>query len=213
MQVQIFCVSCNRELQEAIYGSAFYPNLITVLLPFLAVTIIVLILAAVSLAGTTRKRARRDETSFVSAALVLGMGLGGFIDGIVLHQILQWHEMLSNKLPPDTLLHKSVNMFWDGIFHACTLMATVIGILLLWRAMRTPGRHSGRVLVGGLLLGWALFNLLEGLIDHHILKLHNVREITASPDLWNYSFDVFSIVLGIVGFIMIRSDVRYAAYE
>lgn len=41
------------------------------------------------------------------AAIVLGIGLGGFVDGIVLHQILQWHEMLSNKIPPDTLVNKA----------------------------------------------------------------------------------------------------------
>jgi uncharacterized membrane protein len=30
-----------------------------------------------------------------SAGLLHGLGLGGFIDGILLHQILQWHHMLS----------------------------------------------------------------------------------------------------------------------
>ncbi|HEV2921254.1 MAG TPA: DUF2243 domain-containing protein [Actinomycetota bacterium] len=28
-------------------------------------------------------------------SLLLGIGFGGFIDGIVLHQILPWHHMLS----------------------------------------------------------------------------------------------------------------------
>jgi uncharacterized membrane protein len=28
-------------------------------------------------------------------AFIMGLGLGGFIDGIVLHQILQWHHMLT----------------------------------------------------------------------------------------------------------------------
>jgi uncharacterized membrane protein len=28
-------------------------------------------------------------------AFLMGIGLGGFIDGIVLHQILQWHHMLT----------------------------------------------------------------------------------------------------------------------
>jgi uncharacterized membrane protein len=25
----------------------------------------------------------------------MGLGLGGFLDGIVLHQVLQWHHMLT----------------------------------------------------------------------------------------------------------------------
>jgi uncharacterized membrane protein len=29
--------------------------------------------------------------------ILLGIGLGGFVDGIVLHQILQWHHMLTSE--------------------------------------------------------------------------------------------------------------------
>jgi uncharacterized membrane protein len=35
--------------------------------------------------------------------VVLGIRMGGFLDGILLHQILQWHNMLSTVLPPSTL--------------------------------------------------------------------------------------------------------------
>jgi uncharacterized membrane protein len=39
----------------------------------------------------------------VSAGILFGLGLGGFFDGIVLHQILQWHHMVTNAgYPPDT---------------------------------------------------------------------------------------------------------------
>jgi hypothetical protein len=27
----------------------------------------------------------------------MGVGLGGFVDGILLHQILQWHHMLTGE--------------------------------------------------------------------------------------------------------------------
>lgn len=52
------------------------------------------------------------------AALLLGIGMGGFVDGIVLHQILQWHNMLSNRIPPTTMDGMRINMMWDGVFHA-----------------------------------------------------------------------------------------------
>ena len=44
---------------------------------------------------------RRNGRSGVplSAGLLLGMGLGGFFDGIVLHQLLQWHHMISSWYP------------------------------------------------------------------------------------------------------------------
>ena len=45
------------------------------------------------------------------------LGLGGFFDGIILHQLLQWHHMLSNIYPPDTVSNLQHNTLWDGVFH------------------------------------------------------------------------------------------------
>ncbi|ATB45359.1 DUF2243 domain-containing protein [Corallococcus macrosporus] len=70
----------------------------------------------------------------VLAGLLLGVGLGGFVDGILLHQILQWHHMLSTPLPPDDVVNIKVNMFWDGLFHAFTWLVTLAGVWALWRA-------------------------------------------------------------------------------
>ena len=36
----------------------------------------------------------------IPAGILLGVGLGGFADGIALHQIAQWHNMGSAVLPP-----------------------------------------------------------------------------------------------------------------
>ncbi len=46
----------------------------------------------------TTAHATRPEsaTSIRLPATILGVGLGGFVDGIVLHQVLQWHHMLSS---------------------------------------------------------------------------------------------------------------------
>ncbi len=138
--------------------------------------------------------------------MVLGIGAGGFIDGIVLHQVLQWHEMLSNKLPPTTLVNKSVNMFWDGIFHFFTLLVTLTGIILLWNTgRRTDADRSGKLLTGGMLMGWGIFNVGEGIIDHHLLKLHNVREVSSNPEAWNWGFLAFSLLLLFIGSRIIRS--------
>jgi uncharacterized membrane protein len=46
--------------------------------------------------------------------------LGGFFDGVVLHQILQWHHMLGSMYPADSAAALQLNTFWDGLFHAST---------------------------------------------------------------------------------------------
>lgn len=97
------------------------------------------------------------------AALVLGVGLGGFVDGILLHQILQWHHMASARSHD-----LRFNVLLDGLFHAVTWLLVLAGVWLLFRAWRRwPQAHSGRVLAGGMLAGWGAFNLVEGVVDHH----------------------------------------------
>jgi uncharacterized membrane protein len=64
----------------------------------------------------------------IAAGTMLGIGLGGFIDGILFHQLMQIHEMLSARVPPLTLVNAEINMFWDGLFHAGTWLATAVGL-------------------------------------------------------------------------------------
>ena len=65
-----------------------------------------------------REEHRSHQVSM--AGILIGVGMGGFVDGIVLHQIAQWHSMLSNLVPPHTMDMMRVNMMWDGLFHALT---------------------------------------------------------------------------------------------
>src|SRR3954452_302362 len=89
-----------------------------------------------------------QRRSTIIAAVILGVGLGGFFDGIVLHQILQWHHMLSSIYPPDPVENIRINTSADGLFHAATWIVTVFGVLQLARAHRggTPDQRS-RILV------------------------------------------------------------------
>jgi len=129
---------------------------------------------------------------------VLGLGLGGFIDGIALHQIAQWHNMGSAVLPPTNMEAMARNMRWDGWFHAATLLLTLVGVLLLWREGRLGRAPSTlRVLIGQMILGWGIFNLVEGAVDHHIIELHHVRDIPVHVPVYDWIF----LAVGGVAFI------------
>jgi uncharacterized membrane protein len=205
------CINCNKKVQEGIFDNTFFPNFFIMLSAFIVLSILIFVLTRLA---TERYQVRiaanpttRELTAIPlsSAAIILGMGIGGFIDGILLHQILQWHEMLTNKIPANSISNKSINMFWDGIFHSFTLLTSTIGIYLLWRSMnRKDVNHSGYLLIGGMLMGWGLFNLVEGIINHHIFKLHNVYEFSMNPDKWNYGFLLFGIFLLIAGRILMK---------
>lgn len=140
----------------------------------------------------------------VTAGAVLGVGMGGFVDGILFHQILQLHNMLSNRVLRDSLVNEQINMFWDGMFHAFTWLAVAIGIVLLWRAVTRGGvLLSGRALGGAMLLGWGLFNLIEGTVDHEILQLHHVYQ-NGNHMLWDTAFLLSGIALIGGGLMTIR---------
>src|SRR5687767_8745267 len=137
---------------------------------------------------STSRYAKATPMSVTTApALLLGVGLGGFIDGIVLHQILQWHSMLSNVVRPSTVEAIHLNMFWDGVFHTATWIVTFVGVVLLWRTGKRGTNPPLSVFLGAMLMGWGAFNLVEGLINHELLELHNVREVM-EPAVWNIGF-------------------------
>ena len=145
------------------------------------------------------------RSPLIAAGVLMGAGLGGFADGIVLHQILQWHNMLSGWRPPNTLVDAKVNMTWDGIFHAAVWVLTCVGLAMLWRAgARRDVPWSGKTFFGSLLVGWGLFNVVEGIIDHQLLGVHHVYEYTVSKLGWDLGFLAFGIVLIVSGWTLIR---------
>ena len=59
------------------------------------------------------------------------------------------------------------------VFHAMTYVFIVVGLFSLWDRARAGGvRSSWERVLGWMLVGWGLFNLVEGVIDHHILQIH-----------------------------------------
>ncbi len=147
---------------------------------------------------------REHTRPLVVAGKVLGIGMGGFVDGILFHQILQLHNMLSNWVPRDTLTNEQINMTWDGLFHAFTWIAVAVGLALLWRAIKRPGTLlSGKALWGAILLGAGLFNLVEGTVDHEILQIHHVYQ-NGNHLLWDMVFLATGPILIAIGWNLIR---------
>lgn len=154
---------------------------------------------------------KRPEDGEWRAGTVLGIGLGGFVDGIVLHQILQIHAMLSARVPTDTVPGMRANMLADGAFHAFAWATTVAGIVLLWRALayrRAARLPSARAFLGGMLAGWGWFNLVEGLVSHHLLGLHHVIE-RIGLSAWDWLFLASGLALIAIGRLLRGKRAEY----
>jgi uncharacterized membrane protein len=143
-----------------------------------------------------------------AAGLLLGVGLGGFLDGIVLHQIVQWHSMLSARLPTmESMDAMRASMAADGWFHMATWIVTLAGIVTLWSAARSPGPLlPSRAFAGWMLAGWGGFNLVEGVIDHQLLELHHVRDLPHHVPAYDWVFLALSAVIAAAGWLMARGS-------
>ena len=163
-------------------------------------------------------RAEEPAASFpLSAGVLLGLGLGGFFDGIVLHQLLQWHHMLTSAgYPADSVRNLRINTLWDGVFHSATYVFVAAGLAVLWHAAhRRHVRWSTRLLVGTVLIGFGAFNVVEGLVDHHLLQLHHVNE-TAPRDRWiwwDLAFLAWGAAMGVGGWLLVRSGRQRTAHQ
>jgi len=151
-----------------------------------------------------------EEREFpISGGILLGLGLGGFFDGIVLHQMLQWHHMLTSAgYPPDTVRNLEVNTLWDGLFHAGTYVLFVLGLTILWKtAHGVHIRWSNKSLIGSFLLGFGIFNVVEGIIDHHLLGIHHVNETVPMSQwiYWDTGFLVWGAAMLLAGWALLKT--------
>jgi uncharacterized membrane protein len=144
-------------------------------------------------------------------ALTMGIGFGGFVDGIMLHQILGWHHVLSSRPEVDPRNGEVA----DGAFHALCWLVLLSGVVWLYARLRQPpvaaawprldqGPRSWRALVGPMVMGWGLFNVVEGLVAHHLLGLHHVRPGPGQLG-WDLAFLALGLALTATGYMVARS--------
>jgi uncharacterized membrane protein len=143
-----------------------------------------------------------------AAALLMGLGLGGFVDGIVLHQILQWHHMLTGEQggePMSTVAGLEANTLADGFFHVATWIMVAVASWLILRAWQEGEiAPPWRAHFGMLLAGWGIFNVVEGLVDHELLGIHHVRDDLGGPIEWDLGFLLLGVLLVAGGLVLAR---------
>jgi uncharacterized membrane protein len=114
-----------------------------------------------------------------------GLALGGFFDGIVLHQILQWHHLLSGiKAAP--LADLRLQILADGLFHAVMYAIGAVGVAMLWtRRARLAQPRAGRHLASWVLAGFGGWHVIDAVLSHWLIGLHRIRQDAAQPLLWD----------------------------
>ncbi|SEN13867.1 DUF2243 domain-containing protein [Lihuaxuella thermophila] len=123
-------------------------------------------------------------------AFLFGVGVIGMLDGIIFHQLLQWHSMVMYRTKPDQVVS-------DGVFHLAVTTVWFVATLLVLHSDPPTAPPQRRTFWGGFLLGGGLFNLIEGIVDHHLLGVHHVNEYAANPLGYDLLFD--AVAVGMIG--------------
>lgn len=137
------------------------------------------------------------------AGYLLGFSLGGFFDGILLHQVLQWHHLLTAvERPPFQDIR--VQILADGLFHVLMYFIALAGLWMLWRARREFAAFAAdRLLLANTFVGFGVWHILDGILSHWILGIHRIRMDAENLLFWDLLwFFVFGIAFTIIGWMM-----------
>lgn len=142
-------------------------------------------------AGAAGAAAKRTIWSGVLA----GVGLAAFIDETAFHQLLHWHHFYDKST-------MAAGLVSDGIFHAFGFTAMVAGLFLMADSLRR-GNFIPKRWWAALLLSWGGFQLYDGIVQHKILGLHQIRY---HVPLWPYdaAWNSIAVVMIIAGIVLMR---------
>lgn len=136
----------------------------------------------------------------VWSGILFGLGIAAFIDEVVFHQLLAWHHFYDKS-------SMAMGLVSDGLFHAFSWFATIASLFLLADIKRRNSFWVKRW-VSGILLGLGFFQLYDGLIQHKIFRIHQIRyEVNVLP--YDIVWNAIAVIVLIVGFIVFIQTQKY----
>lgn len=129
------------------------------------------------------------------AAMLIGIGLMSGIDEIIFHQVLAWHHFYDRSTT-------KIGLMTDGILHAAELVVVVAGFFRMLE-LRKHGSLVKSFATAGLFIGLGLFQLFDGVIDHKVLRLHQIRYVdNVLP--YDIAWNLAALILLMIGLVLWR---------
>ena len=149
--------------------------------------------------GEWKLKHQTNKRLLVTGSFLLGFGFMGAMDGIIFHQLLQWHSVVMEATRTDQIIS-------DGVFHFSVTIALVAGGFILWLAGNPTTQKQGvKLIFSWFLIGTGLFNLIEGIINHHILQIHRVKPGDPNALLYDIAFLIVGAILFLIGLFIKKS--------
>lgn len=133
------------------------------------------------------------------SGVLFGLGLVAFFDEAVFHQLLHWHHFYDKSTTAAGLVS-------DGFFHSFSWFAT-IGSLFMFADLRREKAVIRTLWQGGILCGAGGFQLYDGIIQHKLMRLHQIRyNVDILP--YDLTWNITAAVLIIIGILLIKRSSR-----
>lgn len=133
------------------------------------------------------------------AGILVGIGVAGFIDETIFHQLLHWHHFYDKSTP-------TVGLVSDGLFHAFS-WACIVGGLFLFADIRRRGTYRHLRFLAGFCFGLGGFQLYDGTIQHKLMRLHQIRyHVSVVP--YDLVWNVLAAIVLVVGIVLYRRSTQ-----
>ncbi|WP_172250738.1 DUF2243 domain-containing protein [Saccharibacillus deserti] len=141
-------------------------------------------------AARDKREAVRGHSRSLWSGILFGLGCVAFIDEVVFHQLLHWHHFYDKSTT-------AVGLVSDGVFHAFSWFATVASLFMLADLRRRRSLFAARWW-GGLLLGAGFFQLYDGIVQHKLMELHQIR-YGVDLTVYDWTWNIAAVVLLVAG--------------
>jgi uncharacterized membrane protein len=128
------------------------------------------------------------------SGILFGIGLAAFVDETVFHQLLHWHHFYDRSTT-------DIGLITDGLLHSFSWFATVGGLFIFADLRRRKALWLSSWW-GGVLLGSGGFHLYDGIVQHKILRLHQIRYVD-NVLIYDLVWNIIAVLLIIAGITLI----------
>lgn len=146
--------------------------------------------------NVVRKKGPIFTNRNILSGILFGLGYVAFLDEALFHQILHWHFFYDRST-------REIGLISDGLFHAFSWFATIGGLFML-ADLKRRSLYNRRKWWAGKWLGAGGFQLYDGIIQHKIMRIHQIRYVD-NLILYDWVWNILAVMMILIGVFLLRN--------